>query len=74
MPNAAWTPGDAVRVINALDHADPPVAPGALGSYRGSEWTPHPHGFEIELLALVDVGGREVHCRFTDIEQIAPTD
>jgi hypothetical protein len=70
MADADWMPGDEVRAVARIEHADPPVEPGTRGIYHRAEWTPHPHGLEIELLALVEFGQREVHCRFEEIEHI----
>jgi hypothetical protein len=68
MPNTGWEPGAAVRVVTAIEHAEPPIAAGMEGVYREAEWTSHPHSFEIELLAVVDFPGRDaVHCRFAEI-------
>ncbi len=59
-----------MRAVSSIAHADPPVEPGTPGIYHRAEWTPHPHGLEIELLALVEFAGQEVHCRFEEIERI----
>ena len=71
MPNQGWEPGVAVRVVTPIEHATPPIAAGTTGTYREAEWTSHPHSFEIELLAVIDVPGQQgVHCRFGEIEQV----
>jgi hypothetical protein len=63
-----------VRAVASIAHADPPVEAGTDGVYHGAEWTPHPHGLEIELLALVDFGSQHVHCRFEEIERVGESD
>jgi len=72
MPNTGWEPGVTVRVVTAIEHADPPVGEGTEGVYREAEWTSHPHSFEIELLAVVDFPEQTgVHCRFAEITPVA---
>jgi hypothetical protein len=74
MTDTEWRPDDPVRAVARIEHADPPVEVGERGIYRHAEWTPHPHGLEIELLALVEFDGREVYCRFDEIEQVLTED